>query len=318
MTSLVWLSLLHATWIGLVIAACVAWLFQARGKISHRVRHDVLKLSLGLVAVLPVGVAALQTAAMANPSGASSPGQAVAVVVRAGLNSKLRGDSPVHDSGGENVADSSFSPLRLLGAILVRGAVWTQASQAYGLALWGLACLVGFVALAFSLKGMSRLLHNSVMAEERVIARAEQLARTLSLKLIPSVRVHRTLDQPCLCGILRSAIILPEPWLSTARPGMLDAVLAHELAHFKRRDPIWNGLQRLLEIALFFHPGVLWLSRSLRREREIAADSLAVQITGDPLALAWALESVARLCAGHRTLRHVGAAFRGHDPTLLP
>jgi hypothetical protein len=45
MSSLVWLSLLHATWIGLMIAACVAWLFQARGKISHRVRHDVLMLS---------------------------------------------------------------------------------------------------------------------------------------------------------------------------------------------------------------------------------------------------------------------------------
>lgn len=29
--SFVWLSLLHATWIGLVSAACVAWLFQARG-----------------------------------------------------------------------------------------------------------------------------------------------------------------------------------------------------------------------------------------------------------------------------------------------
>jgi hypothetical protein len=99
---------------------------------------------------------------------------------------------------------------------------------------------------------------------------------------------------------------------------MLDAVLAHELAYAKRLDPLWNGLQRLLDTALFFHPGVRWLSRSLRREREIAADSLAVQITGDPLALARALESVARLCVGHRKPRHVGAAFRGQDPTLLP
>jgi hypothetical protein len=184
--------------------------------------------------------------------------------------------------------------------------------------LWGSACLVGMLTLAFSLKGISRLIRDSVAAEEPVIARAEQLARTLALRRIPLVCVHPTLDQPCLCGILRPAIILPEAWLSTAGPEMLDAVLAHELAHSKRLDPLWNGLQRLLDTALFFHPGVRWLSRSLRREREIAADSLAVQITGDPLALARALESVGRLCVGHRTLRHVGAAFRGQDPTLLP
>ena len=63
MSSLVWLSLLHATWIGLAIAACVASLVQARGKISHRVRHDVLMLSLGLVVVIPVVFAAMQIAA---------------------------------------------------------------------------------------------------------------------------------------------------------------------------------------------------------------------------------------------------------------
>jgi len=234
------------------------------------------------------------------------------------LNSELDRDSPAHESGGENAADSSFSPYRVLETTLGRAAVWTQASQAYGLALWGLACLGGFMTLAFSLHGMNRLLHDSVAAEERVVARAEQLARTLRLRLIPSVRVHRTLDQPCLCGILQPAIILPEPWLSTAEPAMLDAVLAHELAHSKRLDPLWNGLQRVLDTVLFFHPGVGWLSRSLRREREIAADSLAVQITGDPLALALALESVARLCAGRRVLRHAGAAFGGEYPTLLP
>jgi beta-lactamase regulating signal transducer with metallopeptidase domain len=316
-SSLVWLSLLHATWIGLVIAASVAWLFQSRGKISHQVRHDVLMLSLGLVVVVPVVFAAMQIAAT-DPSKATSLRHAIPFVAQAETNPELHRDSPAVEVRAENDSDSSSSTVRILEAILVRGVVLMRASQAYGLVLWGSACLVGFLTLAFSLKGINRLIRDSVAAEEPVIARAEQLARIVSLRRIPLVRVHPKLDQPCLCGILRPAIILPEAWLSTAGPEMLDAVLAHELAHSKRLDPLWNGLQRLLDIALFFHPGVRWLSRSLRREREIAADSLAVQITGDPLALARALESVGRLCVGHRTLRHVGAAFRGQDPTLLP
>ena len=52
-----------------------------------------------------------------------------------------------------------------------------HATQAYGLALWGLACLVGLLAFAFSLEGMSRMVYNSVPAEGPVGSRAEQLAR---------------------------------------------------------------------------------------------------------------------------------------------
>ena len=122
MSSLLWLSLLHATWIGLVIAACVAWLFQARGKISHRVRHDVLVLSLGLVAVVPVVFAAMQTAATTSPSEATSLGRAISFVVRSrgefGADSGLAGFSK--PSGG-NDSDSYSSSLRILEAIAGSG-----------------------------------------------------------------------------------------------------------------------------------------------------------------------------------------------------
>jgi hypothetical protein len=222
------------------------------------------------------------------------------------------------EGGNAVVAEASLSSLQVLQEIVIRGAEFLQASKWYGLALWGCACLIGMLSFALGLTGMSRLVRDSVAAEGTVIARAEHLARVLALRSLPRVRVHATLDQPCLCGIFRSAILLPAPWLSRARPEMLNAVLAHELAHFKRRDALWNGLQHLLDTGLYFHPGVRWLSRSLRREREIAADLLAVQITGDRLALARALESVAHLCAGRRFSRQGGAAFRGPDPTLLP
>ena len=70
---------------------------------------------------------------------------------------------------------------------------------------------------------------------------------------------------------------------------------AHELAHARRLDHIVNLWQRVVEMMLFFHPGVHWLSRSLRTHREYCADALAVWMTGDPRALASALESVAHL-----------------------
>ena len=39
-------------------------------------------------------------------------------------------------------------------------------------------------------------------------------------------------------------------------------ILAHELAHVRRRDPLVNALQHLVETALFYHPAVWWGPRA--------------------------------------------------------
>jgi hypothetical protein len=79
-----------------------------------------------------------------------------------------------------------------------------------------------------------------------------------------------------------------------------------------------NLAQRLVEVGMFFHPAVHWLSRSLRRERELCADALAVRLTGDPLALAEALQSVARLRLTSPKVAAVGASLGGPSVSLLP
>jgi hypothetical protein len=76
---------------------------------------------------------------------------------------------------------------------------------------------------------------------------------------------------------------------------MLEAVLAHELAHIRRWD-LWVNLgQRVVETLLFYHPAVWWLSRRLRGERELCCDELAVKATGERVVYVSALEHLARL-----------------------
>lgn len=148
--------------------------------------------------------------------------------------------------------------------------------------------------LALGGLGVRRLMRQSRHAPEAIQARARALAAQLGLRSSPDVRVHPLILEPCLSGLTRPTVLLPEGWLSRASEPELDAVLAHELAHARRRDPLVNLAQRLVEAALFFHPGVRWLSSRLRSERELCTDALAVRATGDPLGLALALESVAR------------------------
>ena len=113
-------------------------------------------------------------------------------------------------------------------------------------------------------------------------------------------------------------ILLPEAWLAERNGGLLEAILAHELAHARRRDHLVNLAQRLVEIPLFFNPAVHWLSRSLRRHREYCADAFAVRLTGDPAALAGALESVARIRLSSPARPAAGAALGGQTISLLP
>ena len=42
-----------------------------------------------------------------------------------------------------------------------------------------------------------------------------------------------------------------------------------------------NCLQSVVEVLLFYHPAVWWLSRKVRQEREICCDATAAEMCGD-------------------------------------
>jgi hypothetical protein len=96
-------------------------------------------------------------------------------------------------------------------------------------------------------------------------------------------------------GYVRPMVLLPAAMVAQMQPQMLEAVIAHELAHIRRFD-LWVNLgQRVMETLLFYHPAVWWLSHQLRSERELCCDELAVKATGQRLTYASALESAGRV-----------------------
>ncbi|MBB6051599.1 protocatechuate 3,4-dioxygenase beta subunit [Armatimonas rosea] len=74
-------------------------------------------------------------------------------------------------------------------------------------------------------------------------------------------------------------ILLPEPALADEA-----LIVAHELAHVKRRDLFWEGLGALVGVLLWFHPLVWWARREEKLAREQAADTLALAVTAAPRA----------------------------------
>ncbi|MGU7772091.1 M56 family metallopeptidase [Burkholderia sp. MR1-5-21] len=110
-----------------------------------------------------------------------------------------------------------------------------------------------------------------------------------------TLRVATDLSSPLTVGWWRPLVLVPAALLTGMPPDLLEALLAHEVAHIKRVDYLVNLLQRVIEALLFYHPAVWWLSRRMRIEREHIADQLAAKTIDDPRRLALALERLSDL-----------------------
>ncbi|WBS03723.1 M56 family metallopeptidase [Pseudoduganella sp. SL102] len=124
--------------------------------------------------------------------------------------------------------------------------------------------------------------------------RIEQLRAASGIARRVTVRAGSQIATPFTAYVLRPVIWLPTRLLASLPTDQLAALLAHELAHVRRLDWIWNLVQHCVESLLFYHPAMWWLSRRVREERELACDALAAQVCGDPLVLAEALASLQR------------------------
>src|SRR6185312_5734799 len=102
-----------------------------------------------------------------------------------------------------------------------------------------------------------------------------ELARRMQLKL-PGVLRSPFLSSPCLDGLRRPAILLPEE----AEQELRDTFV-HELAHLARRDGLWNLLRQLATAALWVQP-LLWvLSRRIEETAEEVCDDFVVAFGAD-------------------------------------
>jgi bla regulator protein BlaR1 len=120
----------------------------------------------------------------------------------------------------------------------------------------------------------------------------DRLVGRFDLKFGVSVRVVADLTGPITMGVIKPMILVPAAMMSRIDVQLVEALIAHELAHIKRFDYAFNLIQNLVEIILFYHPAVWWISKQIRRERENIADDIAANVLGEPRRLALALQEL--------------------------
>lgn len=107
-----------------------------------------------------------------------------------------------------------------------------------------------------------------------------------------TLRIVEGLPNPAFtAGWLRPRIYVARQLAEMLTPGELGAVLAHEYAHVRRRDPARLTVLRFVGCALFWLPALRKLAADVADDAEIAADDAAVR--EQPLVLASAILSLA-------------------------
>ncbi|MDE3210494.1 MAG: M56 family metallopeptidase [Pseudomonadota bacterium] len=109
---------------------------------------------------------------------------------------------------------------------------------------------------------------------------ATDLAQRFGLRRHVKIMCSRAVSTPVLIGWIRPVVVLPLAVATGFPATQVALILAHELAHLRRWDPLANLFQVAVETLLFYHPVVRWVSREVRNEREICCDRLALTVSG--------------------------------------
>ncbi len=260
-------TLLHFVWQGALVAVALVGVLALLRGATAQLRYAVACASLAGMVLLPAITFARLAMSVRSPQ---SP-QPSSIMDRAPASGspEVRGPAGSLLESIDRLLDRSLKwivPLWIAGVMLLLGRV--------NLGLWAARRMTSPGAQPAAAE-LQRMLHD--------LARRMKVSRAIALAHCAAVQA------PVVIGCLRPVILIPLGCMAGLSPAQVEALIAHEVAHIRRNDYLIAICQSVAEALLFYHPAVWWVSKQIRKERELCCDDAAVAVCGDSLAYARAL-----------------------------
>jgi bla regulator protein blaR1 len=136
------------------------------------------------------------------------------------------------------------------------------------------------------------------LREGREVEALRRLERLRGMPKRIEVLLSRTSLEPGIFGIARPILVWPERISDRLEDAHLEAILAHELWHVRRRDNLAAAIHMLVEAIFWFHPLVWWLGARLVEERERACDEEVLESGSDRQVYAESILKICEFCVG--------------------
>lgn len=139
---------------------------------------------------------------------------------------------------------------------------------------WSVIILGLIARLLYKEKQFNRILKKTDSVELNDILNPLKSAMDISQDVV--IRTGKEVPAPFTKGLWNPVIYLPRQTLK-CNNDQVRAILAHELAHIKRKDIIFIYLQNITDILYFFHPAVWLGNKDINLHREKICDEIAIQ-----------------------------------------
>ncbi|HZQ53124.1 MAG TPA: M56 family metallopeptidase [Bryobacteraceae bacterium] len=105
-------------------------------------------------------------------------------------------------------------------------------------------------------------------------------SRRIDISAITPIETRSSpgLLEPGVVGVFHPILLLPAGIVERLNPRQLEAVLAHELCHIRRRDNLTATIHMMVEAVFWFYPVVWWVGARLLEERERACDEEVLRL----------------------------------------
>lgn len=121
----------------------------------------------------------------------------------------------------------------------------------------------------------------------------EECRGLFSIKRPVGIYVDPAAQSPYITGVFRPAVFMPKSLFSESVPGqLLKHVIAHELAHYKRKDIIWNIVSGIVFAVHWMNPFVWFMLRQMKADRELACDACVLEVLGEDEAVPYGMTMI--------------------------
>jgi uncharacterized protein (TIGR03435 family) len=170
-------------------------------------------------------------------------------------------------------------------------------------ALLAAVWLCGFLVVVFvwymRWRRISAAIRKAVPLQEgREVDALRQLERIGGIRKRIEMLISRASLEPGIFGIAQSVLVWPEGISERLEDAHLEAILAHEVWHVRRRDNLAAAIHMVVEASFWFYPLVWWLGARLVEERERACDEAVLALGTDRQVYAESILKICEFCVG--------------------
>lgn len=157
------------------------------------------------------------------------------------------------------------------------------------------------------IRQIQKLLNNAQIVKHTTITQLlNKWQRQFHIKRKVQLFTSAKFLSPFTFGLIRPKIYIPQNFLEQNNLEHLESILAHEMAHIKRRDHLWLKIQYLIQILYFFHPVVWYVNRKINLARECLCDRLVLSN-----------QEISSLCYGKSMINVLKLNLTGTEALLM-